>query len=141
MNKGQNFNHPRKGASIKVHPIRHCEDITAIKRLLVHQPRNLCLFTMGINTAYRAGELLSLTVGQVSDLRTSDRLEIKQDKNQKYRAITLNKTTVDAVQNWLAAHPLHNTPTAPLFMSQRGRQPLTVATVNHFVKNGARTLD
>ena len=59
MNKGQNFNHPRKGASIKVHPIRRLEDISAIKTLLENQPRNLCLFTMGINTAYRAGELLT----------------------------------------------------------------------------------
>ncbi|MEE8058962.1 MAG: tyrosine-type recombinase/integrase [Pseudomonadales bacterium] len=140
MDKGRNFNHPGKGASIKVHPIRHVKDITAIKTLLECQPRNLCLFTMGINTAYRAGELLSLTVGQVSDLKIRDRLEIKQDKNQKYRAITLNKTTVDAVQNWLIVHPLYDRPAAPLFISQRGRQSLTVATVNHFVKRWCKAI-
>ena len=62
MPKGHNDNHPRKGSSIKVAPLRSLDDIARVKALLVNQPRNLCLFTLGINTAYRANELLSLTV-------------------------------------------------------------------------------
>jgi len=134
MKTGQNFNHPKKGASIKVSPIRNIEDILAIKTLLKNQPRNLCLFTMGINTAYRANELLSLTVGQVSKLKTGDRLEIKQNKNQKYRAITLNNMTVNVIQQWLKSHPFPNTPNAPLFISQRANHSLSVVAVNHLVK-------
>ncbi|MEP5154111.1 MAG: hypothetical protein ABJQ89_13950, partial [Planktotalea sp.] len=64
----RNFNHPQKGASIKVEPIRALNDIKAIKSRLSGNPRDLCLFTFGINTAYRAGEILSLTVGQVAHL-------------------------------------------------------------------------
>ena len=134
MNKGKNCNHPQKGSSIKVHPIRHAKNIQAIKVLLKDHPRNLCLFTMGINTAYRAGEFLSLTVGQVTHLHVSDRLELKQDKNKKYRAITLNKITSNALQNWLAVHPLRHNPSAPLFLSQRDSTSLVVASVNHLVK-------
>jgi integrase len=86
----QNHNHPKKGARIKVEPIRDLAAIAAIKLNLSHQPRNLCLFTLGINTAYRASELLSMTVGQVSHLKVGDRLDVKQRKTQKYRAVTLN---------------------------------------------------
>jgi integrase len=35
-----------------------------IKKILADRPRDLCLFTLGINTAYRANELLSLKVGR-----------------------------------------------------------------------------
>ncbi len=134
MKKGQNTNHPKKGASIKVSPIRNIEDIAAIKTLLKDQPRNLCLFTMGINTAYRAGELLSLSVGQVTDLKVGDRLELKQNKNQKYRAITLNNITVNVLHQWLKIHPYKDSSTAPLFISQRANNALTVSTVNRLVK-------
>ncbi len=140
MKKGQNTNHPKKGASIKVSPIRNIEDVLAIKELLIHQPRNLCLFTMGINTAYRAGELLSLRVGQVSNLKVGDRLELKQNKNKKYRAITLNKMTVIAIQQWLEVHPFNHLPSAPLFVSQRSMDSLSVSAVNVLVKKWCKVI-
>ncbi len=62
MQKGQNVNRPKTGPSIKVKPIRDMKAIKRIKKILADQPRNLCLFTLGINSAYRANELLSLTV-------------------------------------------------------------------------------
>ena len=60
--KGQNPNHPTAGSTIKVEPIRDKKAISRIKKILGDQPRDLCLFTLGINTAYRANELLSLKV-------------------------------------------------------------------------------
>ena len=41
-----------------------------------NEPRDLCLFTMGVDTAYRANELMSQTVGQVEHLEAGDRLEV-----------------------------------------------------------------
>ena len=76
----RNANHPKKGSTTKVEPIRTPKSIRAIKKNLKEHPRDLCLFTFGINTAYRAGEILSLTVGQVQHLKAGDRLEIKQPK-------------------------------------------------------------
>lgn len=135
-----NQNHPQKGASIKVEPIRHLSSIKRIKALLSKNPRDLCLFTFGINTAYRAGEILSLTIGQVRHLRTGDRLEIKQSKSKKYRAITLNGITVNSIERWLANHPEGGRDTAFLFYSQRSRQALTVSTVNNMVKGWCREI-
>jgi integrase len=56
----RNTNHPQKGSSTKVEPIRKLEDIKAIKAILQNQPRNFLLFTMGINNGLRIGDLLKL---------------------------------------------------------------------------------
>ena len=85
--KGRNTNHPKKGASIKVQPIRGLDAISSIKRNLSRHPRNLCLFTLGINTAYRANEILSLNVGQVRHLQSGDILSIKQSKTREYLSL------------------------------------------------------
>lgn len=133
----RNTNHPKKGSSIKVEPIRDLKAIKRIKKLYEDKPRDLCLFTMGINTAYRANELLSLKVGQVDYLQVGDVLELKQSKVGKYRAITVNQTTLTAIDNWLKHHP-DNRNDAPLFISQRTRKALTVSSVNAIIKRMCR---
>ncbi|WP_299671798.1 tyrosine-type recombinase/integrase [uncultured Roseobacter sp.] len=130
----RNVNHPKKGASIKVEPIRRLEDIAAIKSRLSGNPRDLCLFTFGINTGYRAGEILTLTVGQVSHLKAGDRLEIKQSKVGKYRSVTVNGAVVAALENWLHEHP-NPANDAPLFISRTGKKALKVSSVNAMIKS------
>jgi len=61
-------NRPRKGAHIKVEPIRYLADIKRIKNLLVQRPRDMALFTLGINMPLRVSDLLSLTYDQVARL-------------------------------------------------------------------------
>ena len=80
-----NLNHPKRGGTIKVEPIRTLQVISKIKTLLLKQPRNYCLFVLGINTAFRASELLSIRVGHVAHLLPGDILEIKQQKTKQYR--------------------------------------------------------
>ncbi|MEM6484118.1 MAG: hypothetical protein AAF662_03930 [Pseudomonadota bacterium] len=75
--KGENPHRPEPGSATKVEPIRELRAIKRIKRLLADQPRNLCLFTLGINTAFRANEILSITVPQVAFLKAGDVLELK----------------------------------------------------------------
>ena len=112
----RNPNHPKKGSKTKAEPIRDLKTIKRIKSQLKKRPRDLCLFTLGINTGYRANELLSITVGEVDHLVAGDRLDIKQSKNQKYRPTTLNATVIEAIDQWLAAHP-NSKPDFPLFCS------------------------
>ncbi len=133
MKKGQNLNHPVKGACIKVEPIRDIKAIKRIKKLLSDQPRNLCLFTLGVNSAYRANELLSLTVDQVDYLQAGDRLELKQRKTKKYRPVTVNQTTVTAIDKWLQAYP-NPTEGKPLFPSFQKDKVLCVPTVTNLMK-------
>ncbi len=127
MEKGQNTNHPQAGAEIKVDPIKSEKDIKAIKRLLAGRPRDLALFTLGINTNLRASDLLKLTVGQVRDLKPMGEIELKEQKTGKRRRISLNKACVEAIQALLKAKD-----DEPLFAGQRGT--LTVPSVNRLVK-------
>jgi len=136
MNNIKNPNHPPKGCSTKAEPIRSKRAINNIKKLLADQPRDLCLFTLGINTGYRANEILSITVGQVRHLKPGDSLTIKQSKNGKYRSTPLNKTVITTIQQWLREPraPIHDD--QPIFTGQRGA--LTVQTVSKYVKGWCR---
>lgn len=126
-----NPNHPKKGSTIWVEPIRHKRAIREIKNLLKDKPRDLALFTLGINTAYRANELLKLKVSDVKFLEAGDMLSIYQSKTKKYRRVILNKTVVDTLQNWINVSGLDSS--APLFASQKGGA-LTVGSLNYMVK-------
>ena len=59
----RNPNHPNPGDTTKVEPIRTLNAVNKIRQELAGSPRNLALFAVGINTAYRASELLSIRIG------------------------------------------------------------------------------
>jgi integrase len=126
----RNPNHPKKGSTIKVDPIKKLKDIRAIKKLLHDKPRDLCLFTLGINTNLRASDLLRITVKMVRDLKAGDELSLKEKKTGKHRRITLNKAVIAAIQGLLASRKYKDKD--PLFLGQRGL--LTVSSVNRLVK-------
>jgi len=121
-------NHPKKGATIKVQPIRDPKAIQHIKKILTDKPRDLCLFTLGINTAYRANELLSIRVREVSHLQVGDGLEVKQSKVDQYRKVILNKKVTEAITALLASRDYQADDY--LLYSQRAAV-LTVEAVNH----------
>lgn len=131
MQKGQNTNHPKKGSTIKVEPIRETKDIKSIKRMLQDSPRDLCLFILGINTNLRASDILAISVAQVRHLVPEDELTLKERKTGKHRRITVNKAVVDTIQNLLSSRKYKDSD--PLFLGQRGR--LTVPSVNRLVKS------
>jgi len=130
---GKRVPHPARGRAFKVEPIRLIKDIRRVKKLREDNPRDFCFFTFGINSAYRASELLSIKVGDVDYLREGERFELKQQKTKKYRAVALNKPIVEAIDRWLAVHP-NPSPGAPLFPSQKGGRALTVNAVSLMVK-------
>jgi integrase len=134
----RNPNHPKKDSTIKVEPIREIRDIKSIKKLLADNPRNLCLFVLGINTNLRASDLLRITVGQVRHCRAGDEITLKEKKTGKQRRITLNKSAVTAIQDLLATSPMSDE--SPLFFSQRG-QVLIVPSVNRLVKSWCRAIN
>ena len=128
--KGENPHHPKPGSTIKVDPIRDKLAIQKIKHALAKNPRNLCFFTFGFNTGYRASELLSIRVEQVRYLKPGDLLDVKQSKTKRYRQVKINSTTYESIQGLLAWKELNDD--EPLFMGQRGL--LKVSTVSRMVK-------
>lgn len=67
-----NPNHPKKGSSISVVPIRDPKD-RDIKRLLQDRPRDLLLFVMGINNGF-----LRLRVGDVRALKPGMSVKVRE---------------------------------------------------------------
>lgn len=133
FSKGENPHHPGPGSCIVVEPIREKSAIKRIKKLLEDNPRDYCIFVTGINTAYRAKELLSLKVGQVRDLVPGDTINVKT-KTKKYRRVALNSTVIEAVQNLLKTKKFNDDDY--LFQSQRGEnRPIRVDTLSSYVKS------
>ena len=137
--RSENANHPKKGSSIKVEPIRDKKAIKRIRKLLADAPRNLCLFDLGVNTAFRANELLSLTVGQVDYLNAGDVLELKQSKTRKYRPVKVNRSVVAALDYWLKHHP-DTRRDAPLFLSRKSNAALRVPVLTNMIKDWCRNV-
>ena len=136
MKKGQNTNRPAKGSQIKVQPITELKDIKAIKKLLADNPRDFCLFVLGINTNLRASDLTQITVGMVRDKKAGDDLELIEKKTGKTRRITLNKNAVGAIQALLMTDNQK-----PLFSSQRGSEPLLTPSINRLVKSWCKSIN
>ena len=136
----KNPNHPKKGSIIRVNPIRKKEHIQAIKALLKNQPRNLALFTFGINTALRASDILQIKVDQVEGLKIGESFVIREKKTKKVRRVVLNKATHGAIKKYLKVRP-KTSPSAPLFLSRIGKeQAITVSYLNNLVKRWGKVV-
>lgn len=133
-------NRPQKGEFIKVEPIRKEKDIATIKKLLADKPRDLAIFTIGINTNLRASDLLKITVGQVRYLHPGDHFTLKEKKTGKERAITINKTVHDAIWNLLKTIP-EAKDNDLLFQSRKGGQALCVPYLNSLVKSWCKAIN
>jgi integrase len=131
----RNPNHPKLGSTIKVDPIRNKRDIATIKKMLTDRPRDLALFTLGINTNLRASDLLRIKVGQVRGLKPGDEITLKEKKTGKSRRITLNKAVISAVNRLLKTEEyLGSQSDDYLFKSQRA-PVLRVQSVHRLVKS------
>src|SRR3989304_6214443 len=97
----KNPNHPKKGSRITVDPIRRLEDVKVIRSLLSDKPRDLLLFTMGINNGLRVGDLLQLKVKKVRHLKENESTDILEEKTGKYNILMVNKYVYKALRNYL----------------------------------------
>lgn len=127
----KNPNHPKKGSNIKVAPIRDIAVIQRIKRQLSGHPRNLCLFAIGINTAFRASDLLRIQVGHVRNLQRKQSVEFKEKKTGNHRLVTFNDTCIKVINDYLKTRP-DTLDENYLFVGLRG--VLTVKNINWLIK-------
>lgn len=134
------LNHPQKGDTIKVEPIKSEKDIKLIKKLLSDKPRDYCLFNLGINTNLRASDLLKITIGQVRGLQVGEHFTIREKKTGKERSITINNTVYDALQSLLSTIPSTNG-SDYLFRSRKGSGALCVPYLNGLVKSWCKEIN
>jgi integrase len=136
----KNPNHPPPKALIKVDPICSVRDIKNIKKLLADKPRDLCIFTLGINTNLRASDLLKITIGQVRYVQPEQHYTLREQKTSKDRPITMNKITYDTIQGLLRHLGDDVNDTDYLFQSRKGKGKLTVPTLNNMVKSWCKEI-
>jgi integrase len=139
MVRGQNFNHPVAGSSVFVEPIRDPAKIAEIKALLRSSPRNLALFTLGINTNLRVSDILNIRVGQVRGLAEGAHLTLTEKKTGKKRRITMNSACIEALRPWLRQLPLAEDRHF-LFVNLMTGRPLSVPSVCNLVKDWCRAV-
>jgi integrase len=138
MEKGQNQNHPVKGSSINIEPIRNKKTIVDLKKLLADKPLDLALFIVGINTNLRASDLLSLKVSQVRDLKAGDSIELKEKKTKKKKMVTFNGSAIEAIKGLLSSKEYSQDDF--LFIGQRGNV-LSVPALNLKIKRWMKRLN
>ncbi|MCB9494561.1 MAG: tyrosine-type recombinase/integrase [Desulfobacteraceae bacterium] len=104
--------------SQKSEPIRSTKDIMEIKRLLIDNPRNSTLFTLGINTTLMPNELLHLKVHQVKDIAENSVFTLTSESG-KPKDITLNRIAFRSIKGLLESEEYEDDDF--LFKSQRGK--------------------
>jgi integrase len=135
-----NSNHPKKGQSITVEPIRSLKDIRRIKRRLKDNPRDLLLFTMGINNGLRIGDLLRLKIRNVIDLEPGQTLKIKEQKTGKTNVLMINKEVHKVLRSYLESIKGYDE-VDYLFQSRKGQnRPIGKAYVNQKMKEWTKGL-
>lgn len=124
-----------KGEEVTVQPIKDLEAIAHIKRNLSDNPRNLAIFTVGINTNLRASDILQITVGEVRCVNVGESFYIgKEQKTGKGRTLTMNKSVYEAVRPLLDLVSPNTPDSTLLFQSRKAGNKIAVATLSTMVK-------
>lgn len=123
----------KTGPSEPMDPLKGIEEIQKVREMVKDNARDLALFTIGINTAYRGGDILRWTVGMVRGLKVGDDVTLKEQKTSKRRRVTLNQSCISAIEALLATRP-NTTDDDYLFVGDRGEAPLNVKWLGLRVK-------
>jgi integrase len=130
----------KRNSLMGVHPIRDPKKILALRKILragKYGTRDDALFMMGINTALRISDLLSLTVGDILNEKGKvlEVVSLKEKKTGKSKEFPLNKAIRETLTEYLATlagypEPAAQTPDlrSPLFPSRQdgaGKKPIT----------------
>lgn len=123
----------KTGPSQPMDPLKGVEEIARVREVVRGSPRDFALFTVGINTAYRAGDILSWKVGMVRGLKAGDDVNVKEQKTDKRRRVTINQSSINALEALLATM-VDAQDDDCLFVGDRGEAPISVGWFGRLVK-------
>ncbi|EAD1625644.1 tyrosine-type recombinase/integrase [Listeria sp. FSL L7-1485] len=137
----------------EVQPIKNVEKIALMKTILSQGDfgeRNVLLFSIGINTAYRISDLLSLKLRDVLEIyrqkvRVKSRLKMTEQKTEKNNSVILTKKLQKDIWDfvskehaeWIAQQDLDHY----LFASRKtngGEQPLSRQQGWYIISNAGK---
>ena len=84
--------------SCTVEPVRDGKKLAAITKMLHENPRNQCLWVLGINNGLRAADLVRVKVAEVAHLKPGETLTVLETKTGKTNVLAVNKTSYKAIQ-------------------------------------------
>lgn len=89
---------------IEVNAIKNKKQIELMKKILkANNIRDYLLFVMGINVGLRISDLLNLKISDVySNGKVKNEVTIQEGKTDKTRTFTLNKSTSNAIKEYLS---------------------------------------
>jgi len=138
--ESKNKNHPKKGSSTLVEPIRDEKNIKAIRKILSDEPRNHLLFVMGVNNGLRTGDLLKLKVRDVKGLKEGDSINIKEGKTGKQNILVINGIVHKVLDQYLKESKLDDDDY--LFKSRKDKaKPISIMAVNLLIKGWASAIN
>src|SRR5690625_5074788 len=115
-----------------VHPIRRTGDIEQMKATLSGNPRDLLMFTIGINSGLRISDILPLKIGQV---RGQTELTIREGKTGKTKTFRFNQAIIDAAAELI---PNGAADSDYLFPSRKAGRPISRVQAYRILSGAAR---
>jgi integrase len=123
----------RRKKQTPVDPIRRKEDLREIMERTRDSPRNHLLFTLGIQSGLRTGDLLKLRVYDICHLRVGQQITIKEGKTGKRNTLMINRSIYEALTNFVSQ--VNPEDDHYLFKSRKGEnQPIGIKTVYTLVQ-------
>jgi len=128
-----------------VHPIRDKKKINKMKSILRKQSvRNYCLFVLGINSALRVSDLLSLKIGDVVDGfgKVKSSIVLREKKTGKAKQFKLSPNAKKAIAELILSREIDaSNPEFPLFQSRKRKngkpQAITRVQLHKILKEAA----
>lgn len=127
-------------------PIKDPEAIAALKNYYLTQktsPRNYAMFVMGINTALRIGDILSLTWNDVYNFDRDcfrDHIIIREHKTAKENIIAMNHNVKDALKIYQKQLPVLK-PAWYIFSGRDRNKALSRSQAYRIIKNACHELN
>lgn len=98
-----------------VEPIKNKRAINKMKKSLgkgKYGERNVLLFSIGINTAYRISDLRKLKLSDVlakekEGIKVKERLSLREQKTGKYNSVILSERLKTDIENYVKNHFIH----------------------------------
>jgi integrase len=103
-----------KGKILTADPLKNLDEVQLVKAAINDDPRAFAIFSLGVNSAFRATDLLRL---RKVDLKGNE-LFVREIKTGKLRRITLNAPTVAAIHRYWATR---DDDYEWMFVGQRGK--------------------
>ena len=118
---------------MEVNPIKSEKDIKSIKKLLSSNKRDLFIFTLGINSGLRIGDLTKLKVSDFNEKGIGDTISLIEGKTGKTNFITINKNIYECFNAYMKTCQLNEDDF--VFKSRKDGYSLHTNSVKRLIKS------